>query len=254
MPDSATCEPPAIAPALAAGEAQVWTVPLGNAEGAGQRRLQRCESVLSAVERTRASRYGGLRREEFVIARASLRWILARHLRTEAAAIEFSTSANGQPRLGRRGDLHFSVAHTAGLAVIAISRDLEIGVDVEQIRAVAHPLAVARDFFPESEVDELRRAGREAVARLFLLKWTRREALLKAWGASTEAWVALQKFTFPPTAEAGHQIALRDSNVAGRAQELLLDPGYVGALATRGAEFTMVGHPAVEFGSEGVTW
>jgi len=86
----------------------------------------------------------------------------------------------GKPEVA--GDLRFSVSHSAGLALYAVVRGRETGVDVERLRPVSHADRIAQQWFCEEE----RRtylAGRTAAPELaFFGMWTRREAYLKAVG------------------------------------------------------------------------
>lgn len=84
----------------------------------------------------------------------------------------------GKPRLAG-GELAFSVAHSGELAVIAVvaARDVEVGVDVEQLRAMPDAARLAARFFA---ADEAALVARDP-SRFFPL-WCRKEASLKARG------------------------------------------------------------------------
>nr|HEX4313855.1 4'-phosphopantetheinyl transferase superfamily protein [Kofleriaceae bacterium] len=84
----------------------------------------------------------------------------------------------GKPRLAG-GELAFSVAHSGRLAVIAVvaARDVEVGIDVEQLRAMPDAARLAARFFA---ADEAARVARDA-SQFFPL-WCRKEAWLKARG------------------------------------------------------------------------
>lgn len=80
-----------------------------------------------------------------------------------------------------RGDerLAVSVSHCDGVAVVAASRTLQVGVDVEPLRTVP-VTAMARRWFHQAEVDWL--AGLDEPAVGFLRLWTAKEAVGKALG------------------------------------------------------------------------
>jgi 4'-phosphopantetheinyl transferase len=139
--------------------------------------------TLSPTERHRARRFRFERdRRRFIVARGRLREELAARLgvRPERVALEYGE--NGKPRLAGR-ELHFSVSHCDDVALLAFSKDAEIGVDVEAIRPVREADAIATQFFTPAE-----RAAYLALAprrRLlgFLRLWTRKEAFVKALGS-----------------------------------------------------------------------
>ncbi len=90
--------------------------------------------VLSAEERERAARLVDERAaRRWSCARGLLRSLLGRYLDLAPGAVRFDTSARGKPALA--GDdsaaLRFSLSRSAGVAVYALSRDRELGIDIE---------------------------------------------------------------------------------------------------------------------------
>lgn len=118
-------------------------------------------------------------------ARAALRILLAGHIGVAAARRPFDISPRGKPSL--RGDIRprieFSLAHCETVALIAMSSDGAIGVDLEAPRSVriasqrrASLIAAATVLCPDTPLpDGPGDAG-------FLQAWTRLEALAKATG------------------------------------------------------------------------
>lgn len=143
-------------------------------------------TVLSDCERQRAARLAfESDRTRFIIARATLRRLLALRLGARPAAIEFRYGEQGKPKLGahfEHAPLSFNVSHCDDLAVYAFSSAGEIGVDVEAIRWFAGSDDVAARVFSPAE--------RQAYAALdpidrtagFFNCWTRKEAFIKALG------------------------------------------------------------------------
>ncbi len=132
---------------------------------------------LSTAERERSAKFRRDRdRQAFIARRVFLREILARYLGADPAAIEFVRGEFGKPRVKGAG-LHFSASHSSGLALIAVSRTLEIGVDVERIDPEIDRENVARHFFCGGEIHVA-----DASAEEFFRIWTRKEAYVKAMG------------------------------------------------------------------------
>lgn len=119
------------------------------------------------------------------IARGMQREVLSSYLPgTSARELRFVSGANGRPALAPPFDasgLDFNLAHTRGLAVLAVARGGPVGIDVELYDKKV-PLQVARRYFSAVEADALEALPRDAQPRRFLRLWTLKEAYLKAVG------------------------------------------------------------------------
>ena len=164
-------------PRLSDDEIHVWCVEL---DAAGEEAA--FAACLSAEERERASGLlSGTHKRRFVVARGMLRQLLGRYLDRDPGAVAFARGAHGKPFLQESG-LHFNVSHTHELALYAIARDREVGVDVEWMRPqVAHEQIAAR-FFSLEEQEELAQVPNEERRAAFYNIWTRKEAYVKARG------------------------------------------------------------------------
>jgi len=132
---------------------------------------------LSPSERERAAQFRRDRdRLAFIARRVFLREILCGYVGADPAAIEFVRGEFGKPQV-KSAALHFSASHSAGLALIAVSRTFEIGVDVERIDPAFDREAVARHFFCGGEISVAAESAEE-----FFRIWTRKEAYVKALG------------------------------------------------------------------------
>ena len=175
--------PDAIGPeSLERGAVHVWRVPLDDARAAGSLR-----PVLNDEERARADRFfRDEHRTRFVIAHGWKRRILARYVGAPEAALRFVCGPHGKPAIvgQERDGLHFNLSHSGDLALVAVARGGEVGVDVERWDAEVEHLELAERFFSPAERDALRAlAGDpEAVVAGFFAAWSRKEAYLKATG------------------------------------------------------------------------
>jgi 4'-phosphopantetheinyl transferase len=145
---------------------------------------------LSADELARAKR---LRlpadRHRFIASRGALRQILSGYLNTEAQRLRFRYGPHGKPSLAGPAEpcpleqppLHFSLSHSADLALVAVSRGRRVGVDVERVCADVSSEVVAR-CFSRREQDELQSLPAHIQHLAFFDCWTRKEAYLKARG------------------------------------------------------------------------
>jgi len=143
------------------------------------------ESVLSEDEIERVHRYRfDADRRRFAVCRAALRAILASYLHVAAGEIVLATAANGKPHLDSRheSDLRFSVSHSHDLALIALARSHEVGVDVEHIREIPGMDGIIRRYFSPGEARALDPLPDHERHRAFFLIWTLKEAYLKGCG------------------------------------------------------------------------
>jgi 4'-phosphopantetheinyl transferase len=204
----------------------------------------RLQMTLSADERQRADRFRfGQLRNRFIAARATLRAILARYLNAGPEELRFNYAERGKPSLAppwsERG-LHFNLAHSQGLALFAVTRIGDVGVDVEQLRHTVSMDRLVERFFATEERDQWRRLRAEARPLAFFQGWTRKEAWLKATGSGLAFPLEQISVSMSPGEPAR---VLSINGDAAAAASWWLDsfepgPGWAGALALRG--------PAVE--------
>src|SRR6185437_5172724 len=130
---------------------------------------------LSEDERRRAQRYAFLRdRVRFIAARSFLRRTLGRHRGVDPASLRFAYGLCGRPELEGAHALQFNLSYSGDQAVLAISYDGPLGVDLEVRRPLPDLEGQLRAFHAQSEHDR---------SAAFLALWTRKEAALKAMGA-----------------------------------------------------------------------
>ena len=137
-------------------------------------------------------------------------------LRTYDAGASIIGGSGEKPRLADRPDVRFSIAHTAGFGLVAISLASEVGIDVERLDPARVDLAVARRFLGPDVAAALVELPPEGRTRPFLLAWTRLEAAAKGAG------VGIDGMAHGPR--------------GGIAVELALGPDYVGSLWVDGTE------------------
>jgi 4'-phosphopantetheinyl transferase len=167
-------------PRLADEAVDVWLVALDDEQPG---------AVLDARERERAARF--VRDEDgsrWIAARAALRQLLALYVDADPRALRFGEGTHGKPELtvregARASELRFNLSHSGELALIAVAREREVGVDVELPRRAVDHVAIARRVLTAAEADRI-----AAIAdplereRAFLQAWVRWEAVLKCRG------------------------------------------------------------------------
>ena len=153
----------------------VWTIDL-------QQACLDLPELLSDDEISRFSRISHDKaRQSFLRSRTSLRFILASYLRSSAAGLLFRYNENGKPELSssESSSLRFNLSHSGNNCLLAVAADIEIGIDVEQVKSARDYHALARRFFTANEFHLLRQRNNE---RLFYRIWVLKEASVKARG------------------------------------------------------------------------
>lgn len=172
--------PPPLA-ALDDDEVHVWRLDIDELK----RDLSALRGTLAPDEVARAERFVFERdRERFVVARGALRSILARYVGGAPGSLRFGYSAYGKPFLQHAGDarLHFNLSHSHELALVALTRQGRIGVDIEYMREAVEYEAVAASVFSAGENAALRALPAPLRRAAFFACWARKEAYVKARG------------------------------------------------------------------------
>ncbi len=163
---------------------------------------------------------------------------LAAELGVPAAALPLSRDPRGRPRLGESlagWDCNWS--HSGDGLLIALGKDVQIGIDLERVRPRGRALDLAQRFFTAPELAWLHAAPSTAVRdHGFLRLWCAKEAVLKAHGHGIS--FGLHRLRFAP--EAGRlRLVECDPELGAPEQwslrELQPEPDYLGALAWRAA-------------------
>ena len=134
-------------------------------------------SVLSPDEVVAANRfYRQLHRDRYVVQHSMIRCLLARYLDREPQTIAFERGKRGKPFLADGGGLEFNLSHADDVALLAVAREIQLGVDLERFDATLDvdklaPIVLAPD-------EQASRSDKRAFLRI----WCRKEAALKATG------------------------------------------------------------------------
>jgi 4'-phosphopantetheinyl transferase len=150
--------------------------------------LRSCASVLSAAEHVRAARFGSpLLRDRYMVGRAALRTVLAEVLGVAAGGVAIVRGPRGRPQLDTGAPLDFNVSHTGDVALIGVTRQGRIGVDVERADRSINVTGIARKFLTPGERGRLAAFDSDAARRHVLRLWTCKEAMSKATGDALSA-------------------------------------------------------------------
>ncbi len=166
--------------------------------------LRELYGILTTEERDRASLYRYPRDgDQFILVRGGLRLLLSRYLGIHPQEIRLDYHAQGKPSVSvgqAPFPLEFNVSFSGSLAVYAFSREIRIGIDVEQrdeqldfVRVKNRFLERTDSVFLESLPESVRRDS-------FFALWTLKEAAAKAAGdgiflRATQKSLSLDRWT-----------------------------------------------------------
>ncbi|GAB3918939.1 4'-phosphopantetheinyl transferase family protein [Mucilaginibacter boryungensis] len=144
-----------------------------------------CSNLLNDAERAKASTYHQqAHQQRYVLQHGILRCLLSWYLGSPAANIAFTFNPNKKPYLLNSNiPCYFSLSYSGPEILIAIS-DRELGVDIERINQQFEYRDIAAQYFSAAEVAFINKA--DSPIEAFFLLWTRKEALLKAWGSGID--------------------------------------------------------------------
>jgi len=168
-------------PADAHPRLELWSVDTRDA-GPALRAIDQSAPLIAEAERLRAAEFmDAAQADEWLAAHIALRVVLQRALGTAARGVAFTRSTHGKPRLDGSA-VEFSLAHIPGLALIALSGNCIVGVDLERARAVR--VREPRRTRIEAAGAALSKGEPLPQARdaCFLQAWVRLEAFAKAEG------------------------------------------------------------------------
>ena len=257
-------EPPAHLE-LSCNEVHVWAVNLAQPEALALK----LAAFLDEEERERAARFQfESLRQSFRVSHGALRLLLSRYANLAPERLRFAHGPFGKPelcslRLNLYRDIHvaspvlsrhecrdtftnstatsiepqsavrFNLSHSGELALLAVTRGREIGVDVEALRPVPEAESIARSNFSSNEYTAFCRLDQQQKLSAFFNCWTRKEAFIKAHGAGLSMPLEQFEVAFAPNEPARLTSIHGNARAAEQWTLCALHPadGYVAALA-----------------------
>jgi 4'-phosphopantetheinyl transferase len=141
--------------------------------------LPELREVLADDEIERAARFvRPSHRDRYIAGRAEMRRILGLETGRDPRDIRFRYGPNGKPSID--GGPEFNLSHSSALAILGVSRDGPLGIDIEKPRQIED--SVARHHFSPTEYADLNRMPAGDWLEGFYRCWTRKEAVIKASG------------------------------------------------------------------------
>lgn len=114
--------------------------------------------------------------------RGRSRRVLADYAGVNPADLVIERGASGKPFIAGESALHYNLSHCRDLALLAVSGERELGIDVETQRPITDPDRLARRAFDPTDRALLASCLPARKPLAFLLLWTRFEARQKSHG------------------------------------------------------------------------
>lgn len=170
-------------PALQKDHVHVLTVDVHNA-------LRRCPALQRMLTEKELRKSASFRfsedRDRFVVARGLLRKVLGGYLQKKAPHVALRTTKSGKPELDvcdrSIAPIKFNVSHSGNVALLALTLEKDVGVDVEQVHDIQEMDQLVASFFSTNERRQYERLPRPDRLTAFYRCWTGKESFVKALG------------------------------------------------------------------------
>jgi 4'-phosphopantetheinyl transferase len=221
---------------LQRSQVHIWRVWLD----APSHQIETLKFNLSEAEIRRAEKFHFLKdRNRFLAAHNYTRQILGRYLDLAPEQILYTYNDHGKPDIDHKhapGPLHFNLSHSDSVCLLAVSNEMQLGVDVERVKHKENIEEIAQRFFSPGEVEQLFAQPESHRDEAFFRCWTRKEAYIKAHGGGMS--IPLDQFEVTFISGVPPKINHIGGNVREAARWTLyhLNPreGFIGALAVEG--------------------
>lgn len=161
-------------------------------------------AALSIEEKNRADRFKfAAHKNRFILFHGFMREVLAKYLTISPEYIQYTKGEKGKPYLFLKDDdkqraLQFNLSHTRDIALLAVTKKAELGVDIEYIDRKTDWQGIAKRFFTSSEQTSLFALSVQQQQPAFYELWTRKEAYMKVLGCGLSLSPTQFSLTVPP--------------------------------------------------------
>ncbi|MDD1606418.1 MAG: 4'-phosphopantetheinyl transferase superfamily protein [Methylococcaceae bacterium] len=140
-------------------------------------------NVLDSHEKNQAEKFkNSLLQQRYIAAHGFLRNILSQYLSVSPDSIRIQKTAQGKPYLVDYPELAFNLSHTGNHTAVAVAKNCQLGVDIEQCKHRTNLADLVRKCFSVEEATYWQQLPEAEQTREFYQFWTRKEAFVKATG------------------------------------------------------------------------
>lgn len=140
------------------------------------------QKFLSEEEQRIANRFLFPRHQRrYTIAHAILRILISRYLKQDPLTIYFKKEKHGKPYIENSNQLRFNLTHSGELAILAIGKSFELGVDAEFFSSRSYE-GIAENLYSSEEINDFLALPPILKPLAFFNIWAQKEAFIKANG------------------------------------------------------------------------
>jgi 4'-phosphopantetheinyl transferase len=194
---------------------------------------QAAKKMLSYDERLRFARMIEPWRSRSIMARSLLRFLLGARLGITPQDVSFVYGLHGKPALSADANrnIHFNLAHSEDLAVIAIGQGAPIGIDLEAMLGVQPHDMADPHIFSSRELFVFEELPLDQRGIVFFRTWAFKEAFVKATGEGLTRSLASFEIEFCSENTARiEKIPLEWASIPWTLVSFDTFPGFIGAL------------------------
>jgi 4'-phosphopantetheinyl transferase len=202
--------------------------------------LTDCYALLNQQEREQAARFKfEYLSERYIYARGLLRFIISGYLNCQAKDIVFEKLPRGKPYLLNYPQLHFNISHSNEKLLIALSKELPIGIDIEQIKMRKSIEDLVLRCLAPTEQSYWFALAKEQQLKAFYQFWTRKEAFVKATGFGIA--LGLEQCVINPIKPTAFLTIPEQCGLVSEWQlmDLAIDINYCSAIAAQSNNFSI---------------
>jgi len=179
-------------PLLSPGELHLWIVSTAiTSDQYDSYKTSLSEDELAQIQYFQFERA----RESFVVSQSVLRRLLSGYIGIDPPYLMLGKKSKGKPYSINEPGLFFNMSHSGEIAVIAFSRDSEVGIDIEKIRTLPDLDEMIAKNFTANETKFINSRPDEKINRFFRF-WTVKESYLKAIGEGMRLTPDSVEFSF----------------------------------------------------------
>lgn len=165
-------------------------------------RLKHLYPLLSNAEKERSERFKFYKhRKSYIASHGFLHTALGYYINTPANEIEFSQGEQGKPSIAEKQNsenIQFNLSHSGNLAILAICKNHQLGIDIECSNRQADWAGIARRFFTKHEQQDFFQLDEKSQEAAFYKIWTRKEAHMKVTGKGLSLSPTQFEISIPP--------------------------------------------------------
>lgn len=160
-------------------DANVWVVELQQSSYA----LSYYWNILSPDEKERALSFKTKDlQNRYTISRGTLRRLLSCYLNIPAIDLKFTYNPQDKPKIENSQNIFFNLSHSKNIGLIAISKRIEIGVDLEFVDDSVDIDSISKIIMTISELEIFNSLSKDKKIQSFYENWTKKEAFIKCLG------------------------------------------------------------------------